>query len=95
MLREIDIATNERLKEILRDREDVLDTLIDVRHADDYTLAIYKRFRQRYDQLDQLGKDVWYICSVYSMEECARLYQCNVRTVKRYYEKVKEYLYGT
>lgn len=92
MLREIDIKTNKRLKEILRDREDVLDTFLDVRHADDYALAIYKRFRQRYDQLDQLDKDVWYICTIYSMKECARLYQCSVRTVKKYYDRTLNYL---
>lgn len=94
MLREIDIETNKRLKEILRDREDILATFFDVRHADDYTLAIYKRFRQRYDQLEQLDKDVWYICTIYSMKECARLYQCSVRTVKKYYERIKEDIYG-
>ena len=94
MLREIDIETNKRLKEILRDREDVLDTVLDVRHADDYTMAIYKRFRQRYDQLGQLDKDVWYICTIYSMKECARLYQCSVRTVQKYYDRTLNYLMG-
>ena len=72
--KQISAENNDKLVELLRDRDDILRTFY-LGNGDDEHEACYKHFREIYDTFEPVDKDVWYICTIYSPSMCASLFQ--------------------
>lgn len=80
---------NDRLKMILNERPDILNTFIDLEQLDDDQLKEYYKFMKWYDSLSQQDKDIYYLIQIYGIPETARLLDCSYSFIYSKSRKLK------
>lgn len=81
-LRRINIEYNAEIIRLLSEREGVLATFFDLRHADDEQLAIYTTFMRKYEALEQIDKDIFYLCITINPTRTAKLLQVSAHYIR-------------
>lgn len=91
-MKTISTEYNDEILAILKNREDILKTFFNLDDCDDEELEKYNKFNNWYRKLNQLEKDIWYICSVTSMSKCAELMQVSKNVIYRRNNELKKQL---
>lgn len=92
--RTINIEYNAEIIRLLSERDAVLATFFDLRHADDEQLEVYTNFAKTYAELSQIDKDIFYLCVTITPTRTAKLLQVSGHYIReRYAELCKELLH--
>jgi succinate dehydrogenase flavin-adding protein (antitoxin of CptAB toxin-antitoxin module) len=92
--RTINIEYNTEIIRLLSERDDVLATFFDLRHADDEQLKNYTTFVKRYAELPQIDRDIFYLCTTITPTRTAKLLQVSGHYIRERYEELcKELLH--